>query len=322
MSEIGTNQALGDSAESVLREELVRGDKALGSVQPVLRYLLSCEEVSVFSDEVIARVRGMLDDLARQMLDEIARVQGHIDPQDHDEGAMAAFAENMAANSALLAHVHGLALEWQLTERLQQRLSLDPVLPPLVQALIASPEPSASGLAMNLLAAQARFCQAQRRMRLPLGELPGDLLHALLLVMRTLASHDAQADQTAAQAEAAIRSRFDEGQSRLGIISRLVTGMGGGAIAALSVGHGGTAVFLSALALASGQDRDTAILATSESQMARLALSLSAAGLKTSAVQEQFLSIHPDITLPQGLDRLDADRAAAMLASAAPMPGH
>ena len=64
--------------------------------------------------------------------------------------------EALAGSSALLSHVHSLALEWQLTERLQSRIALDPVLPPLVQALIASPEPATAELAMQFLAAQAR----------------------------------------------------------------------------------------------------------------------------------------------------------------------
>ena len=74
------------------------------------------------------------------------------------------------------------------------------------------------------------------------------------------------------------------------------------------------AFFVSALALASGQDRDMAVLATNEGQLARLALALRAAGLKPAGVEEQFLALHPDVALPEGFETLGADRAAALLA--------
>jgi hypothetical protein len=50
---------------------------------------------------------------------------------------------------------------------------------------------------MNLLAAQARFGQAQRRMRLPLAELPGDLLHGALIAMRHVVGTESTADARA-----------------------------------------------------------------------------------------------------------------------------
>jgi hypothetical protein len=172
---------------------------------------------------------------------------------------------------------------------------------------------------MKALAAQARFIQSQRRMELPLGELPGDLFHAALITMRAQAHEDE--DEAAGKAEAALRAGFDESNSRLGLIARLVTGMGGGAIAALSIDHAGAAIFLSALAIGSGQDRDLAVLSTNDRQLARLALSLRAAGLKPQAVEEQFLYLHPEIGLPNGFEQLRADRAAALLSASAPFAG-
>jgi hypothetical protein len=170
---------------------------------------------------------------------------------------------------------------------------------------------------MGLLASQARFVQAQRRMQLPLGELPGDLVHAAVLAMRGQAGND----EAAAAAEQAIRAGYDEGRSRLGLISRLITGMGGGATAALSITHAGTAMFISALALGSGQDRDMAVLATNEAQLARLALALRAAGLRQQAIEEQFVSLHPEVALPPGFEQLGSDHAAALLARSAAYPG-
>jgi hypothetical protein len=209
-------------------------------------------------------------------------------------------------------------VEWQLTERLQGRLALDPVLSPLLQSLIASPDAGIAGGGMALLAAQARFVQAQRRMQLPLAELPADLFHLVLQVLRTA---EVPAE-VCARAEAALRTGFDEGRSRLGLMSRLIMALGGGAVAALSVGHAGVGMFLTALALGSGLDRDAACLATNETQFARLALALRAAGARHEVVEEQFLALHPETSLPEGFDQLGADRAAALLARQSAFPGY
>jgi hypothetical protein len=191
----------------------------------------------------------------------------------------------------------------------------------LLQALIASSEPAVATSAMALLASQVRFIQTQRRMQLPLAELPGDLLHAALVSMRGQTGDEPEDRAIAAQAEQSIRTNFDEARSRLGLISRLVSGMGGGATAALSVSHAGVSIFLSALAIASGQDRDMTVLATNESQNARLALALKASGLRLEAIEEQFGALHPSVTLPGNFAELGSDSAAALLARSAVYPG-
>ncbi|WP_296680180.1 hypothetical protein [Novosphingobium sp.] len=310
------------TAEELLRDELSVGDAQISTYAPILRHLLASDEHSVFSDEIIARVRGMTNDMAHQLLDEISALPGQDGDRSHDPVAVAALISRFVGNEPLLAHCHSLALEWHLTQSLQGRLAVDPVLSPLLQALVASTETPTATQAMALLAAQARFAQHQRRMQLPLTELPGDLLHAVLVALRAYGGEDPARAEICAQAESAIRARFDEGRSRLGLISRLISAMGGGATAALSVSHAGAAIFLSALSMACGQDRDLTILATSEGQFARLALSLRAAGLKPQGVEEQFAALYPDVTLPPNFDQLGADRAAAMLAGADPYAGY
>jgi hypothetical protein len=292
-----------------LEAMLAQGDAVLGTIAPILRHLLAHDDHSVFSDEIVARVRGMACDVARQLLESLGQ-EGMVSGGDVD-----ALAEVLTATPAFLCHVHAQALEWQLTERLQDHLGLDPVLSPLLQALIGSSDAATSGVAMKLLAAQARFGQGQRRMQLPLGELPGDLLHGVLLALRTYTGTRAEADARGESAEQTIRRDYDESAGRLGLISCVVSGMGGGMIAALSVGHAGAAIFLTALAAASGQDRDTTALATSEGQAARLALALRAAGLKQQALEEQFLALNPDGLMPEGLDRLGPERAAELLSA-------
>lgn len=316
-------QAIADvPVEEILRDELSRCDAVVSTIAPILRQLLANDDHSVFSDEIVARVRGMMRSVAMQLLDEVAAASGQPEQRDHSAAAIEALICSFVAHDEFLNHTHALALEWQLTERLQARLALDPVLSPLLQGLIASAEPDTAGLAMTLLAAQARFAQSQRRMQLPLTELPGDLLHAALLAMRHCASEDELVQSRAASAEAAIRARFDESRSRLGLISRMVTGLGGGASAALSVTHAGAGVFLTALALASGQDRDMAVLATNDGQRTRFGLALRASGLKPASVEAQFAAIHPDASLPSGIEHLSADHAAALLTRSSAFPGN
>lgn len=310
MGQAGT----GADIELTLRNELAQGDAMIGTIAPILRHLLDNGEHSVFSDEVVARVRGMIDHLARQLLDAKSKARGEIEQPEHSQALLHALQVNLMAHRGVLAHTHALAMEWQLTERLQVRLALDPVISPLLQALISAPDGNVSATAMTLLAAQARFAQAQRRMELPLGELPGDLLHAALLGLRAITDETEEDLRLTTEAERLVRSDYDEGRSRLGLIAGLVIGMGGGASAALSVAHAGVAIFASALAMASGQDRDLAILATNERQLARLALVLRACGLKPEAVEEQFLSLHPTITLPEYFALISPDRATGILA--------
>jgi hypothetical protein len=311
MNEAVTMQSSEAPVEAVLRDELARGDIVLGTIGPVLGHLLANHDHSLFSDEIVSRVRGMIADIARQLLTAEAEAAGAADPRsaaEHDHGALA---ERLLANANLVSHCHALALEWQLTARLERRSAIDPVLSPLLQALIASDDPPTASVAMAALAAQARFVQHQRRMELPLRELPADLFDHVLASWG-----EAGTDEHAMTAQA-LRRGYDESAGRLGLLARLVAGMGAGVLAALSLTHAGAAIFLSALASASQQDRTLAIIATNDRQIARLALALCAAGLKPRDVEEQFLHLHPDMALPEGFDALRADRAAALLAGSA-----
>lgn len=310
-----------ETVEGILRQKLAHGETMRSTVTPILRHLLASDGGSVLSDEILARVRGMLESLAIQLLDAMASAEGEDGRGDCQPEQIAGLTSTMMANVTFLGHLHALALEWQLAEQLQARLGLDPVLPPLLQTLIASPQPETAACAMQLLAANARFAQGARRMTLPLTELPGDLFHAALLSMRAQSGAEPQADSRAALAQSELRAMHEETRSRLGLITRLVAGMGGDAVQALSVTNAGTGMFLTALSLASGQDRDLAVFSVSESQLARLALSLRAAGLKQTQVEEQFLAIHPDIALPDGFDQIGPDRAAGLLAMVAGASG-
>lgn len=317
MTDAPNPPAIGEPIESVLRTELSHSDAMIGTIIPIMRHLIANDDQSVFSEEIVARTRGMLEHLARQLLDARAAALDEAERRDHPREELEMLTLGLSADNGLLSHVHALALEWQLTERLHARLGHDPVLSPLLQALIASNDAGVSVVAMHLLAAQARFVQGQRRMQLTLTELPADLLHIAVVTLRHQFGVD---DQGAARAEITLSKEYDEGRSRFGLLSRAVLSMGGGAVASLSIDHAGVALFLTALSIATGQERSLCVLATNESQLARLALGLSAAGLKPGTVEEQFLALHPEVALPSGFEQLGADRAAAILATGAGYP--
>ena len=302
-----------ESVETLLRDELAQGDATLTTAAPILRHLLGNDDQALFSDEVVAHVRGMLTDLARQMLHAQAESAHIADRAAFLADREDALAEALVSEPALLRHVHALTLEAQVTLRLHATGNIDPVLSPLLQDLIAAKDDVVAGVAMATLAAQARFVQHYRRMELPLGELPAELFHRALLLFRSHADCD-----DAAAAEHALRQSYEERHGRLGLLSRLVMRMGLDASHALDAGHAGVAIFATALAMASGQERPLTVLSFSDRQYARLALTLRAAGLEQSAVEEQFVRLHPEIALPEGFEMLSDDRAALLLTASAP----
>lgn len=301
-----------EPVDDALRDQLAQGDAFLESAVPILRHLVSGEHSGAFADEIVARVRGGVSDLAAQLL---AAVAATPDPAAPDPDTFEELCAALSQLPGLLGHLHALALEWQLTERLQARLALDPALPPLLQALLTSEDAATSEAAMHLLAAQARFAQTQRRMQFPLHELPADLMHGVLLALRTVVADDLRGGET----EAALRAGYDESRTRIALAARLVTGMGGGAVAALAVPHAGVALFATALAIASGQDRDIVLLSLGGAAIARLALALKAAGLKHEAIETQVALIYPDASVVVAWDRIGSDRAVELLAG--PLPG-
>lgn len=315
-----------DSGESAMRRELARGEAAMASVAPVLGYLLASDDQALFGDDILARLRGMMADMALQLCSRAVREAGGVLPVLPDEPAVLALMASLARAPALLEHLHALALEWRLTERLQGQLALDPVLSPLLQVLIASDADKVSALARHVLAAQARFAQNQRRMQIPLGELPPEVLDLALAAMRTHATAPAGHDgggvaAWAERAEAAIRDSYDESATRLGLLSRLVAVLDEGAVAALRPDHAGLALFATALAQASGQSREESLWSMQEGLTSRLALALRSAGLSVGQIGEIMLALHAAAVPPAGVLRISPERARILLhAMARPHP--
>lgn len=304
-----------ESVEQILREELQRGDAKVAASRPILRHLVANDDQGLFNDEAIARIRGMITHIASQLLFAEATVAQARDPSQYATERQDSLSEALSEESAFLAHAHALTIEAQIAERLRGRGGIDAVLTPLVQELTAAKEAETAALAMAVLAAQARFMQHHRRMELPLRELPGDLFHAALVIHRSRAG---VSEEQASEVERRLREGYDEGASRLGLLTLLVMALGQRASRALSIDHAGLAIFTTALAMVTEQERDLTVLSFADRQFARLALGLRAAGLKQQAVEEHFLYLHPQIALPEGFAMLPADRAAALLASSRP----
>lgn len=304
-----------DSVERLLREELERGDAVIANARPILRHLVANDDDGLFNDEVVARIRGMMSHVANQLLFAQAAAAEARDPAGYAAERMDRVVRALFDDGALLGHAHALTLEAQIAERLRGRGGIDSVLTPLVQELVAGQNAESAALAMAVLAAQARFMQQQRRMELPLSELPGDLFHNTLLALR---SESGSSDEESDEAERRLKASYHEAASRLALLSRLVMSLGQNATRALSIDHAGLAIFSTALALASGQERELTVLSFADRQFARLALGLRAAGLKQQAVEEHFLYLHPQVALPEGFGMLRSDRASALLGAARP----
>lgn len=303
------------SVEGLLREELALGDRSLRSVAPVLAHMLANNGNVMVSDAIVASVRGMLEHLARQLLAaERADKPGstaHDLPQSAE--AIDALAARLASDHFVLGHSYVLAMESLLADRLERRASVDPVLSPLLQELIASDKPAIAELAMATLAAQSRFIQSQRRMDMPLAELPAELFLGVIECWENAARESDRARIPKAAVDR-LKQSYDEGASRAGLLARLVSAMGSGALAALELEHAGLALFASALAAFTRQPRDNALIACHESQSARLALAFRAAGMDADAIERQFLLLEPGVRVPQVIGEIAPDRAQAILA--------
>lgn len=294
--------------EAILRDELARETRALTGVAPVISHMLQSSGHALVNDAIVARLRGMLADLARQLLPTAASPSS---ADGSNDAVIDALADRLADDSALLGHLYAVAMEAHLLQRLEQRFGMDPVLSPLLQELIGSDQPDVAELAMQTMAAQSRFQQSQQRMALPVGELaPEHFASALKLVRKIDLGFD---PHTVKQHTKTLKTRYDEGASRIGLLGRMIAALKGGAIASLELEHSGLSLFASGLARLSHQPRDLAVMACHEDQAARLALSLRAAGLEHPAIERQFQIIEPVALLAGSLSDMTAQGAKELL---------
>lgn len=261
----------GDDARGDFGRSLARADRRLSAGVDALERLVVLGACRLIDDETVARVRALIGDLAAQLA-------------GPDHALVQPVAEMLAVNRAILAHCHALAVEWRLAMRLAARLTLDPVLPPLVQAHAAT--------MMPLIAAQTRSLEATRRMGLVLDDLPADLLHLAHAVVRA-----ARADW-GVTGHVDAPSRPDEAHGRLALLHDAVAGLGDDRTRALRIDEAGVSLFFTALAMASATPRETVVIAAAEDDPVRLAAVLNGAGLAQADVARQLLALRPDAELP------------------------
>ncbi len=297
------------NAEKAMREDLARADRALRGVPPVLAHFLVVPNPPLITDEVVARMRGNLDSLARQLIDSTSRA---VIGNDQRTGEIEGLSQCLAASSIVLSFCFAQAIEIETTERLEKRERIDPVLSPLLQELIASSSEETAELAMKALTAQSRFVQQQRRMSLSLDELPADIFHE---VLRRWEAQSEDHPEVAGGLKQ-LKGSYDEANGRAALLARLLGTMRKDAKAALDLKQAGFALFSTALAQFSNQPRELAVLSSHESQTARLALFLRAAGLDEGALQQQFLLFAHSSRFPTETCNLAPEEAAAILAEA------
>lgn len=290
-----------------LRAALARGDALHARSDPALLHILAAQDRSLLSEAVVAQVDGLLIDLSAQLV----KAFGREAPTTRSIGAMQTHLLQIAG---LRAHCQALALEWRLAVRLEAEQTLDPVLSPLIQTLVGHDDAMVAALAMAALSAQARFAQAQRRMELPLGELTADLFHAVLVTARESLGGDLPDE--AASADARLRAAYDEGASRVSLMTRLVAIEGALPRPMPTLDEAGVALWLTSLASRTGEDRDRTACAVADPMLGRLLLTLRAAGVAPLEAERQTLRAHPDAVLPRGLQDIGTREAAQWLAEA------
>lgn len=296
MIDQAAHPADGETVAAWLRTELSRADAGSGAVLPVLRHLVAAADGASFSEAVLAHVRAMIVDLAHRLADHAVARMGEGADAPSEIGADA-IAHALLDDAAVLAHLHAIALEWQLVEELQARFALDPVTSPLLQAALDGADPADRIAALAFLAAQARWCQSRRRMELQVEEMPSGERAAALRCAGRWTPHDAA------------------GPVRIEAARPVLTASPGGA--ALDLMQAGLALFLTALARGCGHPRDTVVSWLQAPQALRLVLALLAAGVPHDDAEEQALCLHPAARLPAGLDRITAAQAAELLAARA-----
>lgn len=296
-----------DPSEHPLRAALARGDDMLLRSGPALHQILAAEDRSLLSEAVVAQVSGMLSDLAGQFFDAGLALGDLV-------AAREAVAAQLLQVDGLRSHCQALALEWRLAVRLEGELAIDPVLSPLLQALVADADPGVGAIAMAALSAQARFAQGQRRMQLPLAELPAELFHAALEAVR--ATVPATDHDGAARFEMRLRANYEEGAGRLALLARLAASADSIPSPMPAIEEAGVALWLSTLAARSGEERDRTTCAAADSLLGRLLLTLRAAGVAPSEAERQAVRVQPDAALPQGLQDVGTREAAQWLAEA------
>lgn len=304
-----------NSVDAALHECIAHGEAVIAECTPVLRHLLVIDDPMLFSDRVVAHSRGMLTHIAHQLI-------GSMDTIPSDKNELSRYLEDVESlynalmkDSELLACVHAEALEWQLADRLELQLGLDPVMPPLVQELVRSANTELAQLAKEVQAVQANGAQMARRMEMPLKELPAEIFHKVLMIFERKHRGTQQAHKVVQLCET-LRKSYAERKRRVNKIARLLVLLGSRLREALSIEKAGVAIFATALAAASGEDRERVIYSFSESQASRLGLTMRAAGFGEEQIRQQIACLYPGLVVRMPYHTIASYKARDLLGQA------
>ena len=310
MGKMAIDRSKSTFVDASLWDELARSERAMRSLAPVIAHLLDSDGPSLISDAIVARLRGMLSDIGNQLATTVA---SSIKVQWTESELKEHLEARLINDELLIDHLYAEALELHLSRGLQERCAIDPVLSPLIQELIASQRAETGELTMAALASQSRFVRNLERMTYPLSELPQELF--LSTIEHLEAFEDELSDGSILRAARELKVGFDEGNSRLGLLSRLVASMHGAAVAAVDLTHAGIALFASAASSLTHYERSKVIVACHEGQGARLAVLLKAAGASQSAAEQQLGLLGNTKPLPVRLEHLSQSDALSLLRS-------
>ncbi len=298
-----------DDPMDYLRADLARGDRALAGIAPVLVKMLAGPSAVLISDRTLAQLRGMIGALASQLLLALRDVamQEKDSQNQYDELVF-----KLSSNTQLLSHCYALSVEGQLAHHFESTLHIDQTASPLLQNSLNA-DGEIAKLAAGAFSAQSRFIQGQARMSLDLRDLPADLFRIAISSATAMLSSDAGIDLDVTSAS--LRESYDEASSRLALLTRLVTGLPGGASAALDLEQAGLSLFASALSSLTGLPRELAVLACTEGQHTRLGFMLKACAIPQAKIDILMSQIHPKVVLPSSFAELDSGAAAVVINS-------
>ncbi len=301
----GSETELTEALEASLRADLAGDDRALSGVVPVLSHVLANPGEPMVSDDIVARMRGLMANVAQQLL----ASGDNADAPSPDE--ITSLSVALVRNGSVVTHFYALAFEGVLSEQLAQSQGLDPVMSPLIRELIGSKDKPVAEMAMALMASQARFIESQKRSHISLFELPPELFDDVLASAKAWAKQ--QIRPLAKGLDAQLRAQYDEGATRVGLLSRLINLLGASGELVCEMETAGPAVFCSAIAGETRQPRELIVLSCQPQQSLRLALALKACGISSESIVRQFEFIGSEVALPAGFEEWDNDSAADVL---------
>lgn len=292
---IGRNASLSAAdTQAAIRLQLARGEAIAEAAEAAMRSSLAHAGASLVSAEATARVASMLRCIALRVLAADGGQQGSVD-------LVQEFVSDLANNGALLRHLHALALEFALGERLRTRFLLDPVAPPLLIGCLAG-EGDRAIAARRVLQMQAASVEAQRRMEVAPADLPRSIVSSALAIPGR------------ATDESLLSWCSEDRAARPALLAELLGATDKRVRGVLEMGP---ALFLTAVASASGRERTEVALATAPGQQVRLALILSAAGMEAESIERELTIVYGATTpLPAGLALAEPDAAVALLRKA------